>query len=117
MDSLPPLGAFLRPVGMIHYGYCLRVLRHFADDERPGVEYERWGMRDGCPLDDGHIQREYYIDLVPCLTPGLWRYPPAQPDDWHDRDGYRYATPGYRTWETYYRLMSMDQHGQRKLFA
>lgn len=70
MDVLPPLGAFIRPIGMTRYGYCLRVVRQFTDDDgQPAIEYERWGMRDGRPVDDGHILREYYTDLVPCLIP------------------------------------------------
>jgi hypothetical protein len=84
--------------------------------EFPAIEYERWGILDGCPFDDGHLRRGYFIDLVPTLVPGVWRYPPLQPSG-RCRDGYRYATPEYRIWETYYRTMSVDQHGQQELFA
>jgi hypothetical protein len=102
MDALPPLGAFIRPIGPTRYGYCLRVLRQIDTKEGPCIEGERWGMRDQRPLDDGHIQREHFEYLTPSLVPGVW------------------LKPGWsRLWEeeVYFRLMQTNPAGQMELFA
>lgn len=117
--SLPPLGTFLRPVGIMRWKYTMRVIRHFPPDRynwNPGIEYERWGIRDGRPYDDGDVTAGHSIDLMPTLLPGVWRYPPALPDEYDGPDSsYRYAQPSYQRWETYFREIGCDERGQMGL--
>lgn len=106
--DLPAIGTFLRPIGLIRYGYCLRVMRQFHGSavEEPGIEYERWGMQDGLPCDDGHVKRGYYIDLLPGPAPDVWAYT--------CRFGIYSAA-----WAEplYYRAIGCDDSGQQELFA
>lgn len=126
--NLPPLGAFLRPVGMLPYFYCIRVMQQFdpAEDdnlEYPAIEYERWALREGRPFDDGNVRRGSYIDLLPAMVPSVWR--PAVHTGEIPRcigfrrgdDGSRWCQPSYQRVETYYRLMPLNADGQMDMFA
>lgn len=106
--DLPAIGTFLRPIGLIRYGYCLRVMRQFHGSavEEPGIEYERWGMQDGRPHDDGHVKGGYFIDLNPGPAPGVWA------------DVCRFGSDRAAWLEPlYYRAIDCDDTGQRSLFA
>lgn len=103
--SLPPMGAYLRPVGTHCYGYCVRVVRQFASDGRdqhPGIEYERWALRDGLPHDDGHVMRGSFIDLLPGPSADVWR---------------ERVRCEWDLEPLYWRRMSAGSHGQGDLFA
>ncbi|WP_313073241.1 hypothetical protein [Melaminivora sp.] len=103
--SLPPVGAYLRPVGLYRYSYCIRVVRQLAGDEsnhRSGIEGERWGLQDGIPHDDGHVMRGWFADLLP--GPGM--------DVWRER-----ARCEWDLEPLYWRRMSAGSHGQGDLFA
>ncbi|MGE8591480.1 MAG: hypothetical protein ACN6OD_19105 [Alcaligenes sp.] len=127
-DPLPPLGAFLRPVGILRYGYCIRVMQQFdpAEDKNlafPAIEYERWGIRDGQPFDDGNVRRGSYIDLLPAMVPGVWR-PAVHTGEIARCIGYRrgdegprWCQPSRQLVETYYRLMPLNSDGQMELFT
>ena len=120
-QPLPPLGSFLRPIGSRRWWlYTLRVLRHFdpgPGDDAPSIEYERWGIRDGLPYDDGAVQRGHYIMLAPTSMPGVWRYPWQWPEprendwDW----SYRWAQPSVNNQEVYFRAILCDDRGQMRL--
>lgn len=104
-SSLPPMGAYLRPVGIHCYGYCVRVVRQFASDgcaQHPCIEYERWGLRDGLPHDDGHVMRGSFIDLLPGPCADAWR----------ERVRCEWGLE-----PQYWRRMSVNSHGQGDLFA
>lgn len=121
IPTLPPRGRFLRPIGLHRFGYTMRVVGHVDPEnalDHPAIEYERWGVRGGMPVDDGNVRRGYYLSLCPTLLPGVWRYPPKTPDDggW-SRDGYRNSVPSVQRWETYYRLIDQDERGQMELFS
>lgn len=105
-EQMPPVGAFLRPVGY-GYGYCLRVVKTWAPDKehpRGYVEFERWGLKDGVPVRDGHHDHSWQSDLVPAL-PGVWR------DEWP------HQTPRWSCCPLYYRLMDTGPKGQMELLA
>jgi hypothetical protein len=105
VPGLPPIGAFLRPVGK-GFAYCLRVLRHFEKrNGYPSIECQRWGMEDLRPVDDGHVSRGHYVDMAPTGIPGVWRDP-------FDFGG----NPRWRCCPLYYRLIDSDASGQRGLF-
>lgn len=95
---MPAPGTWLRPLGTFRWGYTLRVVAV----DRDGIEYERWGTSHGRPVDDGHISKGCYTLLQPTLLPGVWRYPPANVDDGHDSDEYRWAAPSHQLTEVYF---------------
>lgn len=104
VDQAPPIGAFMRPVGR-GYAYCLRVVKVFppdADDPRPVIEVERWGMANDRPVRDGHHDHGWLRNLVPAL-PGVWR------DQWP------FDTPRWTCCPLYYRLMDTGPNGQMEL--
>lgn len=107
---LPPLGTYLRPVGMLPYQYCLRVVQQFlpgpADDWAPGVEVERWGVAEGRPVDDGHVARGGYLDLLPSTIPDVWKER-CKALGW----------PALWAEPVYYRRMPTGGDGQTDLFA
>ena len=101
----PPVGAYLRAVGQ-GYGYCLRVVRNFqpdpADRDQEGTEFERWGMKDGIPIRDGHHDHCWLYGLK-LVLPGVWK------DEWeHD-------TPRWSCCPLYYRIMNTGPKGQMEL--
>lgn len=78
MTAHPPIGAYLRPVGI--YAYCYRVLsvRPAIDDDATTIwDLERWGMtEERTPVRDGHQHMCWLRDLRQVL-PGVWRIPRA----------------------------------------
>lgn len=58
VHDMPPDGAWLRPVGRMYRGYCLRAVRSWpaTDDDGPCTEFERWGMDQQAmrPVRDGN---------------------------------------------------------------
>ncbi len=100
--ALPPIGAFLRPIGIHGFCWSLRVTHHW-DEGR--IEYERWGLKDGRVIDDGHVMPGHVRDLVPTLIPGVWRDP--------------FDFGGHQSWcccPIYYRLTN-GPTGQGDLFS
>lgn len=74
----PPTGAFLRPVG--HYAYSYKVLSVHApskDDPQEVVVFERWGLKDGIPIDDGHVKGGFSIRGLRRVLPDVWKDAPA----------------------------------------
>lgn len=105
-EQMPPVGAFLRPVGR-GYAYCMRVVKVWPtskDSPRITIEYERWGLENETPVRDGHQNYGWNSDLVPAL-PGVWR------DEWP------HQTPRWSCCPLYYRLMDTGPKGQMELLA
>lgn len=99
----PPVGAFLRAVGMGH-GYCLRVVQNFQAEREEGTEFERWGMKDGAPVKDGHHDHCWMYGLRRVL-PGVWK------DEW------KHGTPRWSCCPLYYRQMHTGPKGQMDLLT
>ena len=68
MNALPPIGSFIRPVGVAGYRYCIKVTHHFGKR----VQGERWGMQDKHPTDDGHRSGFHGFDLQR-IAAGVWK--------------------------------------------
>ncbi|WP_346839780.1 hypothetical protein [Microbulbifer sp. SAOS-129_SWC] len=109
MNKLPDVGQFLRPIGSIRcWKYSLRVIEHFTpckDWSTGGFECERWGLQDGRPYDDGHINSGHLIELEPTFVEGVYRCPPATRDQDAEGDDYRYAQPSVRNEPVYFRAV------------
>ncbi|MEP6770265.1 MAG: hypothetical protein ABI893_00600 [Polaromonas sp.] len=59
---LPPIGAYLKPIGQSRYRYCCKVLNVAPADDGwncDRVYYERWGQNDdGLAFNDGHLSKD-----------------------------------------------------------
>lgn len=105
---MPQIGQFLKPVGTIKYQYTARVLRIWAPSEANpywGIEYERWGLKDGQPFDDGRVVDGCHTELEPTAIPGVWR----DPCDFDGNDRWRCCP-------LYYRAINTNQRGQQDMF-
>lgn len=100
--TLPPIGAFLKPVGASKFHWSMRVTNHWDGDR---IGYERWGLKDGRVIDDGRITQGCVGDLVQTSIPGVWRDP--------------FDFGGHQRWKCcpiYYRSI-IGPTGQGDLFA
>lgn len=65
-----PINQFLRPVG--NYGYCLKLLRVVAEKWADQWQFERWGMKEKKPFNDGHKSKWYMRNIVQ-IAPGIFK--------------------------------------------
>ena len=108
MGGMPQIGQFLKPVGTVKYQYTVRVMRVWPPGPNHldwGIEYERWGLKDGQPFDDGHVVDKCYTELAPTAIPGVWR----DPFDCCGNDRWRCCP-------LYYRAIDTNKHGQQDMF-
>ena len=80
----PAIGTFVKPVGLFGYLYCLEVLAVVTYEAWTGecVQWQckRWGMKDGQPVDDGHLRTGASISGIRPVVPGVWKEPSH---DWY----------------------------------